>query len=248
MLVEISTVPEQRRTIKHPRYAAAPRAPPFICAAAISATFYMATPPIPPAAIDRQGLVQRVFRARSLESGNLVAVKVIEGVRDEDLGEDVRGVKWRRSRAARRHSCCIITRASSRQAAFGSSPNCASTRIACRRRDAAMGKPLDEPALAAVLAAALSALHYLHHEQKTLHRDVKAANLLLTDTGDVKLADFGVSVSLTRTLERRSTAIGSPYWMAPELIQEANTNALPICGAWASRRLSSRSSIRLYGR
>ena len=95
----------------------------------------------------------------------------------------------------------------------------------------AMGKPLDEPALAAVLAAALSALHYLHHEQKTLHRDVKAANLLLTDTGDVKLADFGVSVSLTRTLERRSTAIGSPYWMAPELIQEVNTNALPICGA-----------------
>ena len=59
-----------------------------------------------------------------------------------------------------------------------------------------------------------------------LHRDVKAANLLLMAGGSLKLADFGVSVQLSNTLSMRSTAIGTPHWMAPEVIQEGEYSAL----------------------
>ena len=78
---------------------------------------------------------------------------------------------------------------------------------------------LPEARARAIFSDVMQALAYLH-EQGIVHRDVKAANLLLTGDGVVKLADFGVAVRLSGTLERRSTAIGTPHWMAPEVIQE----------------------------
>ncbi|KAL6078425.1 Serine/threonine-protein kinase 4 [Balamuthia mandrillaris] len=80
-------------------------------------------------------------------------------------------------------------------------------------------QPLTEPQIAAVLQQTLQALLFLHRS-KTIHRDIKAANVLLTARGEAKLADFGVSTRLERTLDKKRTAIGSPYWMAPELILE----------------------------
>ena len=59
-----------------------------------------------------------------------------------------------------------------------------------------------------------------------LHRDLKAANFLLTRDGALKLADFGVSVQLSTTLSKRSTAIGTPHWMAPEVIAEGSYSGL----------------------
>ncbi|OCT71650.1 hypothetical protein XELAEV_18034629mg [Xenopus laevis] len=78
-------------------------------------------------------------------------------------------------------------------------------------------RPLTEPQIRVVCKQTLEALIYLH-ESKIIHRDLKAGNILLTLDGDVKLADFGVSAKNTRTLQRRDSFIGTPYWMAPEVV------------------------------
>ncbi|XP_042711130.2 STE20-like serine/threonine-protein kinase isoform X4 [Chrysemys picta bellii] len=78
-------------------------------------------------------------------------------------------------------------------------------------------RPLTEPQIKVVCKQTLEALNYLH-ENKIIHRDLKAGNILFTLDGDIKLADFGVSAKNTRTIQRRDSFIGTPYWMAPEVV------------------------------
>ncbi|XP_068147663.1 serine/threonine-protein kinase 10 isoform X2 [Drosophila tropicalis] len=78
-------------------------------------------------------------------------------------------------------------------------------------------KPLTELQIAYVCKHMTEGLTFLH-KNKVIHRDLKAGNVLLTMDGGVKLADFGVSAKNKHTMQKHDTFIGTPYWMAPELV------------------------------
>ncbi|CAF3397008.1 unnamed protein product [Rotaria sp. Silwood1] len=93
--------------------------------------------------------------------------------------------------------------------------------------------PLGELQIAYILKETLKGLDYLHKNGK-MHRDVKGANILLTEDGNVKLADFGVAASITATICKRKSFIGTPYWMAPEVAAvERKGGYNHLCDIWA---------------
>ncbi|XP_023031694.1 mitogen-activated protein kinase kinase kinase kinase 5 isoform X2 [Drosophila willistoni] len=93
--------------------------------------------------------------------------------------------------------------------------------------------PLSETQIAYMCRETLKGLEYLHSMGK-MHRDIKGANILLTEYGDVKLADFGVSAQITATINKRKSFIGTPYWMAPEVAAvERKGGYNQLCDIWA---------------
>lgn len=84
--------------------------------------------------------------------------------------------------------------------------------------------PLNEQQISYMCKETLKGLEYLHSKNK-MHRDIKGANILLTESGDVKLADFGVSAQITATINKRRSFIGTPYWMVSSLAS-SSTNTI----------------------
>jgi len=80
------------------------------------------------------------------------------------------------------------------------------------------GSPLTEEQVARICKGVIDGLEYMHNDLKAIHRDVKAANVLLTTDGGVRLADLGVAAQLFSTMSKRGTMIGTPHWMAPEAL------------------------------
>uniref|UniRef100_A0A8C0GL37 non-specific serine/threonine protein kinase n=1 Tax=Chelonoidis abingdonii TaxID=106734 RepID=A0A8C0GL37_CHEAB len=97
------------------------------------------------------------------------------------------------------------------------------------------GQWLDEAIISYILYGALLGLQHLHNN-RIIHRDVKGNNILLTTEGGVKLVDFGVSAQLTSTRLRRNTSVGTPFWMAPEVIaceQQYDYSYDARCDVWS---------------
>ncbi|KAF8386552.1 gck-2 [Pristionchus pacificus] len=96
-----------------------------------------------------------------------------------------------------------------------------------------MTGPLSELQIGFVCRETLKGLDYLHSRGK-VHRDIKGANILLTNSGDVKLADFGVAAQITETIGKRRSFIGTPYWMAPEVASVERRGGYGLqCDVWA---------------
>jgi serine/threonine protein kinase len=195
-----------------------------------------------------------VFKARNEETAQLAAVKIVPV--EQDTGEVAREIETLRQC----ESPNIVQY-------YGSATKdgelwiimefCAGSSL-CDVMEA-RGKCLSEGQIAATIAGTLQGLEYLH-ERGHIHRDVKAGNLLLDSAGVIKLADFGVSAQIGSTLSRRGTVIGTPFWMAPEVISggplagydtkvrperpsRARTHARLVHAHWHARR---RSHIRLH--
>uniref|UniRef100_A0A6Q2XLR6 non-specific serine/threonine protein kinase n=1 Tax=Esox lucius TaxID=8010 RepID=A0A6Q2XLR6_ESOLU len=160
------------------------------------------------------GAFGKVYKAKNKESGALAAAKVIETNTEEELEDYMVEIDI----LAKCDHCYIVKLLD----AFYYDAKlwimiefCPGGAV-----DAIMlelDRGLMEPQIKVICRQMLEALVYLH-SMKIIHRDLKAGNILLTLEGDIKLADFGVSAKNTKTLQRRDSFIGTPYWMAPEVV------------------------------
>ncbi|MBN3276729.1 SLK kinase, partial [Polyodon spathula] len=174
------------------------------------------------------GAFGKVYKARCKSTGVLVASKVIQVKSEEELEDYVTEIDILAScchgNIVRLFDALLFENRLSILIEF--CPGGALDAIMLE-----LERGLSEPQIQVVCKQTLQALEYLHGN-KIIHRDLKTGNILLTMEGDVKLADFGVSAKNTSTLQKRATFIGTPYWMAPEVIQcETSKDAPYSCKA-----------------
>ncbi|KAI1100567.1 Pkinase-domain-containing protein [Jackrogersella minutella] len=162
------------------------------------------------------GSFGKVFKGVEKKSGQAVAIKVIDIESAEDEVEDII------------QEIAILSELQSPYVTkyYGSYAKGAELWIVmefCSGGSCAdLMKPgmIGEDYIAIIIRELLLGLDYLHADKK-LHRDIKAANILLSSNGQVKLADFGVSGQLSATMTKKNTFVGTPFWMAPEVIKQS---------------------------
>ncbi|KAL8120420.1 MAP3K epsilon protein kinase 1-like isoform X2 [Apium graveolens] len=165
-----------------------------------------------------KGAYGRVYKGLDLENGDFVAIKQVslENIAQEDLNiimqeidllKNLRHkniVKYLGSSKTKSHLHIILEYVENGSLANIIKP----TKFG----------PFPESLVAVYIVQVLEGLVYLH-EQGVIHRDIKGANILLTKEGLVKLADFGVATKLTEADVNTHSVVGTPYWMAPEVIE-----------------------------
>ncbi|XP_073494079.1 mitogen-activated protein kinase kinase kinase kinase 1 [Phyllobates terribilis] len=175
------------------------------------------------------GSYGEVYKARNKVSGELAAVKIVKEETDEDFSVIQQEVIMLKSCAHKN----IVTY-------YGSYMRANKLWICMEfcgggslQDTYQVTGALSELQVAYVCRETLQGLSYLHNQGK-MHRDIKGANILLNDNGDVKLADFGISAQLTATFARRNSFIGTPYWMAPEVAAvELKGGYTELCDVWS---------------
>ena len=170
-----------------------------------------------------RGSFGEVFRGADARAGGAgVAIKVIDL---EDVEDDIGEIQKEIQALAQCQSPYITGYVGSHLAPGTTTLWIVMELMQCSLRDLMDGDdPLDEPTIAFILQDLVRALDYLHGEKK-IHRDIKAANVLLGAAGEVKVGDFGVVGQLTQTMGvRRRTFVGTPFWMAPEVISAQHSD------------------------
>ncbi|KAF8407463.1 hypothetical protein HHK36_006596 [Tetracentron sinense] len=158
-----------------------------------------------------KGAYGRVYKGLDLENGDFVAIKQVslENIVQGDLNiimnlNHKNIVKYLGSLKTKSHLHIILEYVENGSLANIIKPN--------------KFGPFPESLVAVYIAQVLEGLVYLH-EQGVIHRDIKGANILTTKEGLVKLADFGVATKLTEADVNTHSVVGTPYWMAPEVIE-----------------------------
>ncbi|KAG8654231.1 germinal center kinase 1 isoform X2 [Manihot esculenta] len=165
-----------------------------------------------------KGSYGAVYKARDLRTSELVAIKVISLTEGEEGYEEIRGEIEMLQQCSHPNVVRYLGSYQGEEYLWIVMEYCGGGSVADLMN--VTDEPLEEYQIAYICREALKGLAYLHSIFK-VHRDIKGGNILLTDQGEVKLGDFGVAAQLTRTMSKRNTFIGTPHWMAPEVIQES---------------------------
>jgi len=169
-----------------------------------------------------------VYKAENLETKQIVALKAIplDGVEENDVQKEIDiMLKTTHPNIVKCYSYFKTDNKIWIEMEYCSGGSLLDIMARCK-------KTLHEQEIKEVVKQALQALSYLHN-QRRIHRDIKCGNLMLNDEGQLKLGDFGVSAQLNDTEGCRRTTIGSPYWMAPEMITQEDAGYNEKVDIWS---------------